>query len=54
MRLDELINTNRQALNDTDMVIWKYILQHRAAARHISIHELARACCGPMSSLSTS
>ena len=45
MRLDELINTNRQALNDTDMVIWKYILQHRTAACHISIHELARACC---------
>ena len=27
MRLDEIINTHRQSLNDTDMVIWKYILQ---------------------------
>ena len=44
MRLEEIINKYRQNLNDTDMVIWKYILQHRAAARHISIHELARAC----------
>ena len=38
MRLDEIINTHRQSLNDTDMVIWKYILQHREMARHISIH----------------
>ena len=45
MRLDELINTHRQDLNDTDMVIWKYILQHRELASHISIHELARECC---------
>ena len=45
MRLDEIINTHRQSLNDTDMVIWKYILQHREVARHISIHELAKACC---------
>lgn len=45
MRLDEIINTHRQSLNDTDMVIWKYILQHREVARHISIHELAKSCC---------
>ena len=44
MRLEEIINKYRQNLNDTDMVIWKYILNHRAAARHISIHELARDC----------
>ena len=40
MRLDEIINTHRQSLNDTDMVIWKYILQHREVARHISITKL--------------
>ena len=45
MRLDEIINTHRQSLNDTDMVIWKYILQHREMARHISIYELAKSCC---------
>ena len=44
MRLEEIINRHRNELNDTDMAIWKYILQHRAEARHISIHELARAC----------
>ena len=45
MRLEEIINQHRKSLNDTDMVIWKYILQHRSESRHISIHELARACC---------
>ena len=44
MRLEEIINQHMKELNDTDMVIWKYILQHRVAAQHISIHELARAC----------
>lgn len=44
MRIEEIINKHRLELNDTDMVIYKYILQHRAAVRHISIHELARAC----------
>ena len=44
MRLEEIINQHRQDLNDTDMVIYKYIIQHRAEARHISIHELAKNC----------
>ncbi len=44
MRLEEIINKHRENLNDTDMVIWKYILNHRSEARHISIHELARDC----------
>ena len=44
MRLEEIINHHRKDLNETDMVVWKYILQHRREARHISIHELARAC----------
>ena len=43
MQLAELINAHRQKLNNTDMGIWKYILQHRAAVRHSSIHELAKA-----------
>ena len=45
MRLEETINAHRQDLNQTDMVIWKYIFNHREAARHISIHELAKVCC---------
>ena len=44
MRLEEIINKHRQSLNDTDMVIYKYIVQHRAESRHISIHELAKNC----------
>jgi RpiR family glv operon transcriptional regulator len=44
VRLEEIINRHRQELNDTDMLIYKYILQHRAEVRHISIHELAKSC----------
>jgi len=44
MRLEEIINIHKQVLNQTDMGIWKYIYNHREQARHISIHELARAC----------
>ena len=44
MALEELINEYRQELNNTDMGIWKYIVQHRAEVRRSSIHELARAC----------
>ena len=44
MRLEEIINRHMKDLNETDMAVWKYILQHRREARHISIHELARAC----------
>ncbi len=44
MRLEEVINSHRQELNDTDMMLYKYILQHRKAIPRISIHELARCC----------
>ena len=44
MRLEEIINQHRSELNDTDMLIYKYILQHRSEARHISIHLLAKNC----------
>ena len=44
MQLDEIINKHKSDLNATDMVIWKYIVTHRANVRHISIHELARDC----------
>ena len=44
MRLEEIINKHMRDLNDTDLVIWKYIVGNRDKARHISIHELARAC----------
>jgi len=44
MRLEEIVNRHLQELGETDLAIWKYILQHRRETRHISIHELARAC----------
>ena len=44
MRLEEIINAHRQDLNQTDMMIWKYIFNHRSETRHVSIHSLARAC----------
>ena len=45
MTLDEIINKNKQLLNQTDMVIVKYILNNRNQMRHISIHDLAKKCC---------
>jgi len=44
MKLEELINKHKAALNQTDMGIWKYIFNHKAACRHMSIHDLAREC----------
>ena len=45
MRLEELINEHKQVLNQTDMIVWKYILNNRSQMRHISIHDLAKRCC---------
>lgn len=45
MRLEEIINANKQALNPTDIIICKYILNNRDQIRRISIHELAKRCC---------
>ena len=45
MKLEEMINENKQNLTSTDMIIWKYILNHRTQMRRISIHELAKECC---------
>ena len=45
MKLEEVINENKQNLTSTDMIIWKYILNHRNSIRRISIHELAKECC---------
>ena len=45
MRLEAIINENKQALNPTDIAIWKYILNNREQVRRMSIHELAKKCC---------
>ena len=44
MKLEEIINKHKTSLGATDMVIWKYIYNHRQQVRHMSIHELAKAC----------
>ena len=44
MRLEEIINRHKTELGTTDLLIWKYIYNHRAQVRHMSIHELARVC----------
>lgn len=45
MKLEELINKRKGVLNQTDMVIWKYIFNNKQQCRHMSIHDLAKACC---------
>lgn len=44
MNLDELVNSNLQKLNPTDLIIWRYICAHKKACCYISIYELAAAC----------
>lgn len=44
MKLEELINKHKASLNQTDMIIWKYIFNHKILCRHMSIHDLARQC----------
>jgi len=44
MNLDEFVNQHLAKLSETDMLIWKYVVQNRDKAAHISIHELAKAC----------
>ena len=45
MRLEELINSKKDLLNQTDLSIWKYIFNHRKQAGQMSIHDLAKASC---------
>lgn len=44
MKLEELVNKHKAALNQTDMLIWKYIFNHKVLCRHMSIHDLAHEC----------
>lgn len=45
MRLDELVNKNYDRLNENDLMIWKYIKQHKTECCAISIESLAKECC---------
>ncbi len=44
MRLEEIVNRNLAKLNPTDLMIWRYIYQHRKECCYISIYDLASAC----------
>lgn len=45
MRLEELVNENYQKLNENDLLIWRYIQEHKKECCFISIEELAAKCC---------
>lgn len=45
MRLEELVNSNYNKLNDNDLLIWQYIQSHKKQCCDISIEELADTCC---------
>lgn len=45
MRLEELVNQNYQKLNENDLMIWRYIQNHKKECQNIAIEELAQRCC---------
>lgn len=51
MSLEELVNEYYEALNDNDMHILKYILNHKEACRDMGINDLADACLASKSSI---
>lgn len=44
MRLEEIIFLNYSKLNETDLLIWKYITTNKEYCSQISINELAEKC----------
>lgn len=44
MRLADLVNRNYNALNENDLMIWRFIQEHKQACAEISIEELATIC----------
>ena len=44
MRLEEMIFLNYNKLNDTDLLIWKYITANKKHCSKMSINELAMKC----------
>lgn len=44
MRLEELINTNYDNLNENDLYIWDYMCAHRRECEQLSIEALAEKC----------
>lgn len=44
MRIEELVNRHYAELNSTDLLIWKYIANHKKECGHYTIYELAERC----------
>ena len=44
MKVEELVNKNRDILNKTDLYIWKYIKNHKTECINYSIYDLAEKC----------
>lgn len=51
MRLEELINENYERLNDNDMQVLKYILNHKKSSHSLGINELSDICYVSRSSI---
>ena len=44
MKIEDLVKHNLSRLNDTDLIVWRYIYAHLDACCYISIYDLADAC----------
>ena len=44
MKLEELVDSRLEALNPTDLIVWRYIRAHKKDCCRISIYDLAAAC----------
>jgi len=51
MRLEELINENYERLNDNDLQVLKYILNHKETSHRLGINELSDICYVSRSSI---
>ena len=45
VKLEELINSHYEKLNETDLLIWNYISSHRKECEKLTINQLAERCC---------
>ncbi|MBR5583693.1 MAG: MurR/RpiR family transcriptional regulator, partial [Lachnospiraceae bacterium] len=44
MKIEELVNSHYDMLNENDIHIWEYILSHRKECENLTIEELASRC----------
>ena len=44
MKLDDLVNNHLRELSQTDLIVWRYISNHRKECCYVSIYDLAYIC----------